>query len=193
MLARLLDFLFPPRCPGCNRAGKALCPACIEQIEPARVPPLEGLAEVRALGLYRGPLRAAIRRLKMRGREGQARALARLLDPPPGLLVPVPCPPLRLHLRGFNLAELLARSLDRPWANLLHCPDRPEQKHLKRGQRWRNKPFQARGRLRGPVVLVDDLVTTGSTLISCARALREAGASEVRAVVAAYAMYTSRA
>lgn len=170
-----------------------LCGECLGQIEPARVPPLEGLAEVRALGLYRGPLRAAIRRLKMRGREGEARALARLLDPPAGLLVPVPCPPRRLHLRGFNLAELLARSLDRPWADVLDCPDRPEQKRLNREQRLQNKPFRARERLHGPVVLVDDLVTTGSTLVSCARALRQAGASEVRAVVAAYAMYTSHA
>ena len=185
MLARLLDFLFPPCCPGCSQPFPGLCPACREPIRPVTLG-LEGLASVRAAGLYQGPLKATIRELKFRARLSHVQALASLLEPPAGLLVPVPSPGLRRHLRGFNLPELLVRALGRPWQSLLACPpSRRQQKRLGLEERLRNANFHATGPVEGPVVLVDDLLTTGATLISCARALRQAGAGEVRAVVAA--------
>ncbi len=147
---------------------------------------LPGLDLVEAAGLYQGPLRQAIRSLKFKGHTACARDLAALLPCPEGLLVPVPSGPWRHHQRGFNPSELLARALDRPWKALLRCPDGPQQKRLERSLRQQLRPFRARGRVSGPVVLVDDVLTTGSTLISCALALREAGAESVRAVVLAY-------
>lgn len=139
------------------------------------------------MGIYAGPLKNAIRRVKAGGRLSLVAPLARLLQPPPGLLVPVPSPAWRRHLRGFNLAESLARALDRPWRNALSCPGgRREQKGLSRAARLKNRVFYPRASVHGPVVLVDDVLTTGTTLNSCARALRQAGACEVRAVVLAY-------
>lgn len=187
MLLRLLaDLLFPPRCPGCDRFGRGFCPVCRDQIEPVSPPQLAGLDQVAAAGLYHGPLRQAIRSLKFQGHLACARDLAALLACPEGVLVPVPSGPWRQHQRGFNPSELLVRALERPWRALLSCPDGRQQKGLARSQRQQLRPFHARGRVSGPVVLVDDVLTTGSTLISCALALREAGAGPVRAVVVAY-------
>ncbi|GMU57283.1 MAG: amidophosphoribosyltransferase [Candidatus Xenobia bacterium] len=185
-LRLLTDLLFPPRCPGCDRFQRGFCPACRQQIEPASPPLLPGLDLVEAAGLYHGPLRQAIHGLKFQGHLACARELAALLSCPPGLLVPVPSGPWRHHQRGFNPSELLVRALDRPWKALLSCPDGPQQKRLELAQRRQLRTVQARSRVSGPVVLVDDVLTTGSTLISCALALREAGASPVRAVVVAY-------
>ena len=115
--------------------------------------------------------------------------------PPPGLVVPVPLHPARLRARGFNPAARLARVLARelsvrfdPLA-LARVRDTPSQTGLDRRARARNVAgaFRARAGLAPParVWLIDDVVTTGSTLASAARALRRAGAREVIGVCAA--------
>lgn len=187
MFPSLLDFLFPPRCPGCDRPGPDFCSACRAALKPARPPALPGLDEVRAAGLYEGPLRHAIGNLKFRARLAQVRAVAALLEAPTGLLVPVPSPFWRRHRRGFNLAELLARALQHPWQNLLACQGRmAEQKSLTLAERLQSRQFRALGPVPECVVLVDDVLTTGATLMACSQALRQAGARQVRAVVAAW-------
>lgn len=187
MFLSLLDFLFPPRCPGCNRPGSDFCSSCRAALKPANPPPLPGLDEIRAAGLHEGPLRHAIGNLKFRARLAQVQAVARLLEPPPGLLVPVPSPFWRRHRRGFNLAELLARALERPWQALLTCPaGLSEQKSLSLAERLHSRRFQARAAAPECVVLVDDVLTTGATLMACSTALRQAGARQVRAAVVAW-------
>ncbi|MEE9608613.1 MAG: phosphoribosyltransferase family protein [Myxococcota bacterium] len=120
---------------------------------------------------------------------------ARAPGPRPQLVVPVPLHPRRLRTRGFNPAGLLARELSRrlavPWdaVALRRMRDTPSQTGLERSARRRNGrgAFRAQPGLRAParVWLVDDVVTTGSTLSEAARALRRAGARQVIAVCAA--------
>lgn len=122
------------------------------------------------------------------------RAAARRLPslPAPRLLVPVPLHPRRLRRRGFHPAGELARVLGRarrvrvdPTA-LARLRDTPSQTGLDRRERRDNVrgAFQARRGLVLPrcVGLVDDVVTTGSTLAEAARELRRAGARRVLAV-----------
>ena len=111
------------------------------------------------------------------------------------LVVPVPLHPRRLRERGFNPAGLLARRIARarrarfdPVA-LERIRDTPSQTALDRAQRRRNVlgAFRAdpRGRIPARVWLVDDVVTTGSTLTAAATALRRAGARHVTGICVA--------
>jgi ComF family protein len=114
--------------------------------------------------------------------------------PAPDLIVPVPPHPLRLRQRGFNPAGLLAMALGRDRelpvdpAGLTRIRNTPSQTQLARSQRSQNVSgaFRARKRaLPGRIWLVDDVVTTGSTLREAARILRRAGAHRIVGVCAA--------
>lgn len=122
-------------------------------------------------------------------------AASRAPGEPPGLVAPVPLHPARLRSRGFNPAQLLARSLARalhaaydPVA-LVRLRDTPSQTGLDRRARRANVrgAFGPRRGWQAPscVWLVDDVVTTGSTLCEAARAARRAGARRVVGICAA--------
>jgi ComF family protein len=122
---------------------------------------------------------------------------ARLRDRNFDCIVPVPLHPARFRERGFNQAELLARILgQRISVTLSRALERTRytttQTAFDRIDRMENLrgAFRLRKRIdmRGlQVLLVDDILTTGSTLSECARVLREAGALSVYAVTAARA------
>jgi ComF family protein len=115
--------------------------------------------------------------------------------PPPDRIVPVPLYPRRLRERGFNPAALLARTIARERhcrfdaALLVRVRDTPSQTGLDRRARRANvrDAFRVRKGASAPRViwLVDDVVTTGSTLVEAARVLRRAGAREVVAICVA--------
>lgn len=108
------------------------------------------------------------------------------------LLVPVPMRSDHLVRRGFNqsveLARMLARRVDVPMAVdvLFKVRDTATQSSLGRAERSCNVigAFSASSRLTGlTVTLVDDVMTTGSTLAACTQACLDAGATGVDVVV----------
>ena len=113
----------------------------------------------------------------------------------PDVLLPVPLSPARLHSRGYNqaweIARRLARQLNIPArANALHrVRDNPAQATLDRAERLTNllgafvvaEPARIVGRHIG---VVDDVMTTGTTLGEIATQLKRAGASRITNVVA---------
>lgn len=125
-------------------------------------------------------------------------AAARAPGPRPDLVVPVPLHPRRLRLRGFNPAAQIARSLAREFeipfdaVALRRTRDTPSQTGLDRRERRSNVggAFQSRRGRHVPerIWLVDDVVTTTSTLAEAAIALRKAGAREVIGLCAARAL-----
>jgi ComF family protein len=138
-------------------------------------------------------------RLKYGRKVAIARTMARYIAPlvsPPGddrILVPVPLHRVRLWSRGFNQSALVARELSRrlqldsdPLA-LRRTRRTPPLKGMSLSQRRKtvagafrvDDPDRVKGRT---VILVDDVLTTGSTADACARALRRAGAARVELV-----------
>lgn len=201
-------FLAPPRCAACDRPVARVavfCAACASTVQRDA-----DAADGRALAafVYGGAIADATTRFKYGARPDLARPLSHLLwravaPHAPRLsncvVVPVPLHPSRLAERGFNQSALLARPLARrlgapflPLA-LARVRDTPRQASLGREERLGNvggafvprQPPRMRGR---PVLLVDDVRTTGATLAACARAALEAGAGPVFTAVLARAV-----
>ena len=160
----------------------------------------------RSAGIYDGALREAIHALKFDGRRALAKPLGLLMadaaiDDPRfrevEAVIPVPLHPQRLKERGFNQSELLAnavaQALNRPVAALLRrIRPTAAQSGLSEADRRKNvrDAFAATGRLDGVVaLLVDDVLSTGSTTSACARELTRAGAEEVLVLTAAVAAW----
>jgi ComF family protein len=122
---------------------------------------------------------------------------ARLRDCQFDIIVPVPLHPARQRERGFNqaslLAELLSAEVSIPSKSLLErIRYTTTQTALDRAERMENlhNAFRLRKNMdvRGlRVLLIDDVLTTGSTLSECARILKRAGAISVHAATAARA------
>lgn len=213
-----IEPITPPVCEGCGQPlpswrvltdAVGLCAWC------RRVRSV--ITRTRAVGLYDGSLREIIHAFKYRGRVTIARRLAHLMRQrgaellaDADFVVPVPLHPRRRRTRGFNQAALLAKHLGPPvLAGLRRVRDTVSQTELPAGRRHRNVrdafalqrhvsiverwPFVSRrpswesiqGRI---LVLVDDVATTGATLEACARPIKQAGAREVRALIAGRAV-----
>ena len=168
------------RCPRCRRSSRFVDRA-------------------RAVGAYDGALRAIVHALKYEGRRSLARPLGRLMQmrgadvlEGASCVIPVPLHASRRRQRGFNQANDLARCLALPVVPALRrVRATATQTDLPSAQRHRNvrnafAVSRSASTLRGAiVVLVDDVSTTGATLEACARVLKEARVSEVRALTAA--------
>ena len=212
---RLLDLAFPAVCVGCGHEGVALCGLCgrafaVRLGEPAGAPvgmpsdvPLP-LVQLEWCAPYGGVVRDALHALKYRGEQRLAgplgaAAAARWRESSIGgdVLVHVPVHPARRAARGYDQAELLARAaaaaLGRPALGALRRERATApQYELGRDRRAANveAAFAVDPALRAVVagrwpVLVDDVVTTGATLVACAEALLDAGAVAVSALTIA--------
>lgn len=196
--------LVQPHCPCCalpfisDEGGNHLCGDCL--LDP---PPFQWTA---AAGLYQGNLRQAIHQFKFAGRFQLAASLAGLIldaaknsieDFSPHLLVPVPLHFERLRDRTYNQSLLLARALGQqleitvPSRLLTRVRPTLSQQSLPAKERHKNLAgaFDVQGDISGRrIILIDDVMTTGSTARECARILMRHGAEQIAVVVAARAL-----
>jgi predicted amidophosphoribosyltransferase len=189
----------PPLCAACGRTCRAeavICTRCSRSL--AAEPPIlaagpQGIDRAWSSASHEGVARSLVAALKFRRLLPVAELMAErvhwlapghLLG---GIVVPVPAAPPRLRSRGFDpageFAATLAKTLD---TDLSVCLARRGQGHQVghgRADRIRRPP-QIESIAESPrsVLLVDDVLTTGATLTSCAMALREAGAKRVVAL-----------
>ncbi|MDQ6747982.1 MAG: ComF family protein [Candidatus Dormibacteraeota bacterium] len=150
-----------------------------------------------ALARLEGPLRHAVHRFKYGDRPQLAGPLvAATLVPSrvaPWTVVPVPLHPARRRRRGYNQAQLLALELTTlTGAALLDGLSRggAGERQVGRGGQGRRlalgRTFSwTAPRVPEAVLLVDDVLTTGTTLLECALAAKRAGARRVDALAIA--------
>ena len=162
----------------------------------------EELGRARSAVWFDDAARPVVHQLKYGGwwrvAEPMARLIARL-DPcrEAGLLVPVPLAAARARVRGYNQAERLGRAL----ASLTGLPLRPDLLLRKRETRTQTAlaPEARRANVAGAfhavgvpagarLILIDDVFTTGATLVEAAATLVEAGAERVELVTFARAV-----
>jgi len=202
-------------CDSCDalvpRTGSVLCLQCLHG-DPAHAGvvsgacPAHGSSRLLLAGPpYEPPLDRIIPAFKYEGARRLSRWVSSLLPEPPELggafgreciLVPVALHPARRARRGFDQSLLLAKHASARWGipvveALRRVRDHEPQAHLDRIRRLEN----VRGVFRAtagallrdrPVLLIDDVVTTGSTLLEAAAALEGAGAAWILSLTASH-------
>jgi competence protein ComFC len=220
-----IDWLYPPICAGCGKSGTRWCRTCQTQVFKLQdqICPRCGSYEPHGVlcvdcqgnslpyeaclswGLYSGPLREAIHRLKYQNDVGLAEALANHLIEvflvtgwKIDFITAVPLGLKRRNQRGYNQSSLLAL----PLALAANVPFKPRaiararettsQVGLSAPLRKENVrgAFVARPSLvsNKAVLIIDDVTTTGATLNSCAQALLDGGAKQVYCLTLAKSM-----
>ena len=192
-------------CPRCRRAldARLSLPAGVPMGLPSALPML--IAQLEWSAPFSGPVRAALHGLKYAGERRLTEPLAapvaarwRVAGVGGEVLVPVPVHAERARRRGYDQAVLLtidiSRRLQMRWLPALERT-RNTAPQFDLGRRARRANVAGAFAVRGSreaalvrdrwVVLVDDVVTTGSTLTACAEALYAAGAIAVSAMTVA--------
>jgi ComF family protein len=194
-----IQFLDKNRCIFCGRTltKEGICQRCRHEDH--------FFTEIRCLANYEGITQEAVQRLKYENDLAVAFVLAKLLTNlvqsanwTIELVIPVPLSQKRLYERGYNQAALLARplslNLGKPFATkgLTRVKETRSQVNLNIRQRKENvqnaflaDPLIVRGQ---SILLVDDVYTTGATMNAAAKALKQAGCSQVFALTVAKAV-----
>lgn len=206
-LGALLDLLFPPRCVFCrrllHRGEEGICPRCQQELPWALGAEAEQTGEFFSLCAsplwYQDQVRASFHRYKFKGVRGYSRTYGRLVaqcvqDHLAGrydLITWVPLSRARLRQWGYDQAMLLASAAalaldDVAAETLCKVRDTEAQSGLGKNDASRRANVLSAYQVTDPalvegrrVLLIDDIVTTGSTLSECARVLRTAGATDV--------------
>ncbi|MGJ3238488.1 MAG: ComF family protein [Anaerolineae bacterium] len=194
-----LDLVFPPSCYHCGRVDVNFCGRCQAELRTDTFHPIHTdvlpLVDVISGTQHVGLPQAAVQALKYGGQRHVGAILAQRLylllqtiDWRFDTIIPVPLHTLRLQRRGYNQAKEISIHL----ATLCNSQHQDEilirqvqtesQVGLNRIERLQNvhNAFYVTTTLKGEtVLLVDDVKTTGATLIACAEALLANGASQV--------------
>ena len=203
-----MNLLFPPKCPFCGKVQDVpgICPNCEKDLPwiPGAEALREGPGGLRCAGAvwYEKTVRDALLRLKFQGASEIAEPLGELIARCAAeqfggefdTVTWVPVSKKRLRKRGYDQSELLARSACRFWdirpVRLLEKKvDNPAQSGIHDGAARRANVlgvYEAVGDVAGKrILLIDDICTTGATLIECTRMLEDAGAEQVVCVAVA--------
>ena len=193
--------LYRQRCEACGDIARVLCVKCRTQLFAMAQPECD--AAVVAVA-YESIARRLILNLKYHNRKQVVVVLAELLAQRVLQSVPniatlcdvvtwAPTSKARVRRRGVDQSELLARRLAKefgvPCRRLLIKTSTNVQTGASRDQRLRGSEYSARKlRVNSHVMVVDDVVTTGTTLRGAASALHKAGARQVTCVAVASAV-----
>lgn len=208
----MLALLYPPKCVFCQAlldapATEQICPSCRQVLPHCRDEQhFSFLSSCHAVFYYESLVREAILRYKFQDAAHYSRTLGHLLGDMLqqelagqfDLITWVPVSRKRLRSRGYDQAQLLAQQASlvcgtKPVRLLKKIRNNPRQSSLQepalrranvQGVYTALQPAMTAGKR---ILLIDDVVTTGSTMSECARVLLTAGAEQVLgAALAAY-------
>ncbi|MBI2430765.1 MAG: ComF family protein [Candidatus Levybacteria bacterium] len=197
----VLDFIFPKYCVNCKKPGSYLCANCFSYISFSEQNTKEGFFSAIA---YKGVVRKLIFQFKYKPYLSDLRTVLgelfyesliqqeefmKILETNP-ILVPIPLHKSKLQKRGYNhaqiLAEDLAKRLDLSHVDLLkRIKKTSSQFGLKKEERKKNVAgaFEVVSNALMSqftnIVLVDDILTTGATMLEATRVLKKAGVKRV--------------
>ncbi|MFA6417421.1 MAG: ComF family protein [Patescibacteria group bacterium] len=207
----ILNLLFPVICISCRRETRAsdyLCGDCFKKLKfyggQANLK-LKFIDELHIAGDYDNrSLASLIKILKFNAVPGVSKTLVAwlslfwqglaVLKPLNLLVIPIPLSNQRLKRRGFNQAEIIARGLAYNFnyelnLELIKIKNTKAQSSLSAKKRSSNlvDAFKWSGQtpINQDVLLIDDVITTGSTLNTAAETLKLAGAHKIIALVVA--------
>ena len=197
----LLDFIFPSKCAVCESSGPNICEGCRAVLSPNphrfERGPVTGLAAT-----YRSPeVSKLLVAFKDRGQSSLVSELAELIEPlvfeisqfqETVYLVPAPSRAENYSRRGFTPSVLLARAIAKatPKAKVMNCLLSGQTVRDQVGLTGAERQINLAGSMSlnqlvayKPCFVVDDICTTGATIIEAWRALTVAGATVLGALV----------
>ncbi len=157
------------------------------------------------VGRYSDSLKASLKRFKFSNKPSYYRAFGKLLALKVqnieqlanfDIIIPIPLHKTKYKQRGYNQAELIAKSVARilnvPYSTdiLIKSSETKSQSSLARNERLSNvedsfRVINEKFIYNKKVLLIDDIITTGSTINQCSKVLKKAGAGYIVAGVIA--------
>jgi ComF family protein len=225
LFSKILSIIFPPHCYGCGKEDISLCSQCLQRCKKSIDTPalyitsvysfhdplikktihaikyfhrkdlIEPLSNEIAKEITKAGIGEEESNVEDSLRESSKATDYKLLATN-WTLVPIPMPPIRKYIRGYNQAEAIAQELSKQCSLPLDTKILIRAKSSKRqvtaktkGERLKNQhnSFKIIGKVQGlHIILVDDVTTTGATLSEARSVLLLAGASDVKAVTIAH-------
>lgn len=193
IIEKLISLIAPHHCVGCNLEGTLLCKKCTNNLHrPVINTSYSNISAIITCAIYDNSARTLVRRLKY----GRCKAAAKVIAPilakslPEGewIIAHVPTTPPRARMRGYDQAEIIAKQLSVltliPRVSLLERNGKHHQvgntakmRQLQMSNAYR--PLRSAILKNKNILLIDDVVTTGSSMTSAAKTLRKVGAKQV--------------
>jgi ComF family protein len=206
LFEQLLGIIAPHECAVCTCEGTLLCIDCAHNLPQAVLErPLRGVVNVWPGVMYAGHAKAVVHAVKFEraaaGAQDMARAIAsRLPHDIPWIVTHIPTATVRVRQRGYDqsrlVAQRVARYIGASYVPLLARQSAVRQVGAPRALRLQQmsaafRPMHALRIQKQHILLIDDVLTTGSTIESAAAALLIAGAAQVSAATFAAAGFTT--
>ncbi len=209
-IASLANLVFPPFCAGCDRPFTVMCDRCYEALDFTFAPINLNLDQtcldsLQATLNYQDPIKSLIKEMKYLSVKPNAHWCGILLFqtvnwPDVDIVTSVPLHPKRLRERSFNQAEEIAKVFAAkarlPYQRLLkrqvNTPHQASFKSKRKRLKALDKVFKLSddtsvNEVKGKTILIiDDVVTTGTTLNQCAKVLKTSGAKKVCGLAVAH-------
>ncbi len=207
IVTTILDIIFPQYCVNCSKKNTLLCPSCFNKLEFVNfefdhLQDLTNIDTLETICQYNQVSKKLVTNLKYKSIISIAKIIAHIIYrssnlPPTDYYIPIPISKQKNKKRGFNQAEEIAKELSKltntKYSNLLNKtkPTKAQASMKTKKARTTNlkNSFSINHQLLKHVdinssfTLVDDVITTGSTIKECSNILKKHHLKHINAIV----------